>query len=251
MKQGDFTALAKNYINRPGYSSLVLDVLSRALELGEDSQVADVGAGTGKLTELLFERFQGLTAVEPNDEMRSEGVRLTPGEIDWRAGSAEENDLEDDRYDWITMASSFHWTNPETALPRISRALKPGAAFSIMWNPRNIVISEFHTNIEAGIREIVPELKRVSSGAAHNTKDWTDVLGSTGHFDSVFFVEACHEEIMTADRYLGAWRSVNDIQAQAGPERWEKIMAFIEEEISGLEEIVVPYKTRAWTCKKR
>lgn len=54
MKQGDFTNLAKDYINRPGYSLDVLRMIARTAGMDrKDFLVADVGAGTGKLTENL------------------------------------------------------------------------------------------------------------------------------------------------------------------------------------------------------
>ena len=63
------------------------------------------------------------------------------------------------------------------------------------------------------------------------------------------YSEQEYDVIMSVERYMGAWHSTNDIQAQAGPETWAKIIRMIENEISGMKEIVVPYKTRAWTAK--
>jgi hypothetical protein len=74
---------------------------------------------------------------------------------------------------------------------------------------------------------------------------------STGHFDRLVFLEAPHQELMTKERYLGAWRSVNDIQAQAGPERFAKILDAIAEEIRDLDVVAVPYKTRAWIVQAK
>ena len=56
MKHGDFTELAKFYGNRPGYSKVVLECLKNHVfnTVGE-GKVADIGAGTGKLTENLAE----------------------------------------------------------------------------------------------------------------------------------------------------------------------------------------------------
>ncbi len=58
MKHGDFTELAKYYVDRPGYSLELLKILKNHIirEQGrEEVIVADVGAGTGKLTENLEE----------------------------------------------------------------------------------------------------------------------------------------------------------------------------------------------------
>lgn len=253
MEQGDFTALAKSYINRPGYSSTVLRVIGSSIEAftSTDFLVADVGAGTGKLTENLLEMDLRCIAVEPNDEMRKEGVRYTDKfDVEWRAGSGEATGLETSSADWVLMASSFHWVDTEKGLSEFHRILKPGGHFSALWNPRDLARSELHTRIEDRIYSIVPELKRVSSGGSKYTGSLYADLISTGHFEDCFFVEAEHEVVMSKDRYLGAWYSVNDIQSQAGPKRFEEIIAAISSEIADLEEIPVPYKTRAWTVRR-
>ena len=253
MKLGDFTQLAASYHNRAGYSKIVLTNLARYTYALEDPNfsIVDVGAGTGKLTENLFEMGLRCVAVEPNDAMRAEGIKYTKRfNVDWRSGSGEETGLESGFANWIFMASSFHWVDRDKGLKEFHRVLKPGGFFTALWNPRDLESSPLHMRLEEIVYEIAPEIKRVSSGSAKYRGDLHKDLISGGHFKDCLFVEANHEEVMTKERYLGAWRSVNDIQAQAGPERFEKMMAAIEAEISPLDEIVVPYKTRAWTVQR-
>lgn len=252
MKQGDFTKLAKDYINRPGYSLDVLRMIGRNAGMDRrDFRVADVGAGTGKLTEDLSQL--GLTgcAVEPNDAMRAEGIKAFAknSAFVWSKGSAEHTGLESNSFDWVLMGSSFHWTNTEEALEEFHRILKPGGYFTAIWNPRNIEGNELHERIEAMIAEEVPELKRVSSGSKNNIGDIESKLLSTKYFKNLIFVEAGYDIAMSRERYIGAWRSVNDIQAQAGPERFEKIISNIMAITESCDEIVVPYKSRAWTVQ--
>lgn len=54
---------------------------------------------------------------------------------------------------------------------------------------------------------------------------------------------------MDKARYLGAWHSVNDIQAQAGESRWQEILSMIEDKIKDMDIIQIPYKIRAWSVK--
>jgi SAM-dependent methyltransferase len=42
--------------------------------------------------------------------------------------------LEEGAYDLGYAATSFHWLDPELALPRIKAALKPGGWFATWWN---------------------------------------------------------------------------------------------------------------------
>ena len=149
------------------------------------------------------------------------------------------------------MGSSFHWANVNEALSEFNRILKSKGIFTAVYNPRDIEKNELHQTIEKKIKEIVPELNRISSGASHNVFGIEQKLLSSPYFGELFFCEAAHVERMTKERYLGAWLSVNDIQVQAGKERWEKILMMIEEEIFSMNELEIPYKTRAWTVIKK
>jgi ubiquinone/menaquinone biosynthesis C-methylase UbiE len=252
VKHGDFTALAKEYIHRPGYSHAVLLLLMDAIRAQRsDFAVADIGAGTGKLTEdLLALGAKKITAVEPNDAMRAEGIKTTGRRVEWQKGTGEETGLSMASADWLLMASSFHWVDASRGLPEFHRVLRPGGRFTALWNPRDLERSDLMMRIETRIREIVPGLTRVSSGGGKYTEGMYEKLVSTGHFEDVVFVEAQHEVRMEPERYIGAWRSVNDIQVQAG-RKWPAVLEAIESAITGLETVVVPYKTRSWTARRR
>jgi len=254
MKQGDFTKLAKDYIYRTGYSQIVLKSLASYMgAFRENFVVADVGAGTGKLTENLLQLGFSGYAVEPNDAMRAEGIRLLGADqrIKWQKGSAEITELPDSSVDWVLMGSSFHWTDQQVALKEFHRILKPNGFFTALWNPREIEKSDREKNIEKMISRLVPNLKRVSSGSKKYTENLEETLLSSSYFDNLIFMDSPHEVSVSPDHYLGAWRSVNDIQAQAGEQIFCDILENIAKEISGLHQVVVPYRTRAWTVQAR
>ncbi|MBK1964589.1 class I SAM-dependent methyltransferase [Campylobacter novaezeelandiae] len=254
MKQGDFTKVAKHYHNRPAYSSMLIEKLIRCINdtNKQNLNVVEVGAGTGKLTKILANEFGlNIVAVEPNDNMREEGIKYTKdySNITWKKGSGEETNIESNVADWVIMASSFHWTDPKKSLPEFNRILTGGGYFTAIWNPRHIVKGSVFDEIETEIKNIVPELDRVSSGT-QNVKKWEEILVSTGDFTDCFFMECDYKELWDKERYLGAWHSVNDIQAQAGEKRWKEILDMIEAKISHMQSIEIPYKIRAWTARK-
>lgn len=254
MKHGDFTALAKDYIHRPSYSQMALKIIGTYAGMNRtDFKVADIGAGTGKLTKCL--ESIGLTgdAVEPNDAMRAEGIKAFANDASfiWHKGAAEATGLADKSYNWVLMGSSFHWANTQQALEEFHRIVIRGGVFTALWNPRVIEGDELQERIERMIEKEIPGLQRVSSGAKGKIGNIEAQLLSTPYFSDLFFVECPHEERMSKERYLGVWRSVNDIQVQAGERRFQKILANIKEMIAPYDEILVRYKTRAWSVIAR
>ncbi|TXE78380.1 methyltransferase domain-containing protein [Campylobacter peloridis] len=254
MKQGDFSEVAKHYHNRPAYSNMLIQKLIKCVnDKNKDTlKVVEVGAGTGKLTKMLADDFNlTIDAIEPNDNMREEGIKFTQNSsnITWHKGSGEQTNMPNNYADWVIMASSFHWTDPTKSLPEFARVLNRGGYFTAIWNPRHISEGSIFHEIEEEIKNIVPELTRVSSGS-QNVKKWEEILVSTGDFKDCFFMECDYFELMDKQRYMGAWHSVNDIQAQAGKARWEEILKMIENKISSMDIIKIPYKIRAWTALK-
>ena len=135
------------------------------------------------------------------------------------------------------------------ALTEFHRILKPGGYFTAIWNPRDIEGNELHERIERVIYDMLPGMKRVSSGGKNNIGNIEEKLLSTKYFGHIVFAEAPHTVTMSKNRYMGVWRSVNDIRVQAGEERFGEILRQIETIIAPYEEIVVPYRSRAWTVQ--
>nr|MDQ5839400.1 class I SAM-dependent methyltransferase [Acidobacteriota bacterium] len=72
-----FSSRVENYIKyRPGYPPSVVELLADECGLTPASVVADVGSGTGILSELLLRNGNRVYGVEPNREMREAGARL-------------------------------------------------------------------------------------------------------------------------------------------------------------------------------
>ncbi len=164
---GDFTVLATHYNKyRVGYHDDILSaILGMFSSSPSDLDVVDVGAGTGIWTRMMAARGCRCRAVEPNQAMREAG-KSSNGEmnIEWMEGSAEQVPLANGSCDWLTMASSFHWTQFERALEEFHRLLRPGGWFTCLWNPRAVEMHPITLDIERAIERIVPELERKSSG---------------------------------------------------------------------------------------
>lgn len=250
MKHGDFTELAKFYVNRPGYSLTVLKCLRDYIfnSIGTGC-VSDIGAGTGKLTENLQKIGLEGYAVEPNDKNAHGSRKVSMGKICLVSRFSRAYRFEGQQRKVGVNGFFFHWTDYSQAMKEFYRILVPGGFFTAIWNPRDIESSELHKRIEYAVYSEVPGMKRVSSGKSVTTEEMKEKMLGGNYFKNIIFMEAPHTEIMTKQRYMDTWKSVNDIQVQAGEEGFQRILNSIENIIKDFDEIEVPYLSRAWTVQ--
>jgi len=255
IKAGDFTGLAKDYsLNRPDYCHSVLKGLLGLLDKPvQQIDFADVGAGTGIWSRMVHGAgVRSVVAVEPNDDMRENGITDSKGtSIRWLAGKAEETGLADSSVDWISMASSFHWADFSLATKEFHRILKPKARFTALWNPRLIEVNPLLVEIETHLRSLNPNMKRVSSGRSGITETLTQKLLDSPYFEDVVYLEGRHIIEMDQERYLGAWRSVNDLRVQLGPKGFESFLGFVEKRLRDVKVVEATYLTRAWSARRK
>jgi ubiquinone/menaquinone biosynthesis C-methylase UbiE len=123
-----FGAVAATYDRaRPPICLRLLDRAQQALELAPSAHVLDLGAGTGRLTRELVQRFDRVVAVEPDDKMRA---LIDVGTI--FAGSAEAIPLEDASVDAAFVGEAFHWFDARRALTELARVLVPRGGLALI-----------------------------------------------------------------------------------------------------------------------
>lgn len=132
-----FSGRVENYIKyRPGYSPALLELLRSKYGLTLESVIADMGSGTGILTEMFLKNGNQVFAVEPNDEMRSAAEKLLGGYPNFTsvATKAEASGLGANSVDFVTAGQAFHWFDRLAARTEFIRILKPEGWVVLAWN---------------------------------------------------------------------------------------------------------------------
>lgn len=243
----DYTKLADAYLKRPDYADAAIDAIV-ALAGGRAGEVCDVGAGVAHLTMMLAARGWDVTAVEPNDAMRANGVKRTAAysNVRWFEGTGENTGQPDGAYDLVTFGSSFNVTDRQLALKETRRILRPRGWFACMWNHRDLN-DTVQARIEAIIRESVP-----SYGYGTRREDQTAVINASGLFGPVVHLDSGVTHHQSVTECVEAWRSHATLERQAGA-RFAEVVANIERYLAGLgaAEITIPYTTNVWVAQLR
>ena len=136
-----FSNRAADYVRyRPGYPPELLDVLRKECDLRPGHVIADIGSGTGFLSELFLKNGNRVFGVEPNREMREAGELHLQS---YRAfvsveGSAEATTLPEACADFVAAGQAFHWFEPEKTRAEFRRILRPQGWVVAIWNFREM-----------------------------------------------------------------------------------------------------------------
>jgi SAM-dependent methyltransferase len=134
-----FSSRAFYYVRgRPGYPSDLVEFFRSTLGVRANSPIADVGSGTGLLTELLLDLGGPVYAIEPNLEMRRAAEERLVHHPNFQTvdAAAEATGLGDKSIYLITAGQAAHWFDRPEAHREFGRILMPHGWLALVWNQR-------------------------------------------------------------------------------------------------------------------
>jgi SAM-dependent methyltransferase len=205
--------------------------------------VADIGAGTGKLTKELLKLGLTVKSVEPNDAMRAIGIQNTKSPSgSWSVGTGEATGLPSSSVYAVFFGSSFNVVNQSLALLEATRILSPNGWFACMWNHRDLS-DPIQQKVESIIKSFIPHY---SYGLRR--EDPTATINSSGYFSEVKSIERSFGWSMPRADIVAAWKSHATLRRQAGSDSlFDSIVKNISRYLDRLpDQIEVPYTTRIY-----
>ncbi len=134
-----FSGRARDYaLYRPSYPPALIEALISEASFAPGKVVADVGAGTGKLSALFAEHGAVVCCIEPNPEM----LRVCARELaamkncHFLRATAEHTGLASCSIDMVSAGQSFHWFDTRSAAREFLRILRPDGCVFVVWNTR-------------------------------------------------------------------------------------------------------------------
>ncbi|MGN6252382.1 MAG: class I SAM-dependent methyltransferase [Marmoricola sp.] len=197
--------------------------------------VLELGAGTGKLTEVLVTAGHRVIATDPSPEMLA---RLRARVVPFAVGvaGAEAIPAPSRSVDVVVGAQAFHWFDHRRALPEIARVLRPGGTLALVWNQRD---------------ESIPWVRRLGAlmGTEGQDQDLVAPLRDSPLFGWVEEQTFRSWQRLDREGLLDLASSRSSVSVLAEPERQEvlrRVLALYDDYGRGHEGMLLPYLTRCY-----
>jgi SAM-dependent methyltransferase len=233
--------------SRPSYPGEALDWLRDRIEIGPDSRVVEVGAGTGLFTRLLLETGAKALATDPVAEMLAHLASTVPS-VATAIATAEALPVAAESVDAVICATAFHWFATPQVLAEFRRVLRPGGRIGLIWNVRD--------NEVPWVRRLSEITDRYQDDAPRQkSQAWRDVFPAPG-FTPLHETEMRYDHAGSPEEVvIGRTLSTSFIAALPEDRRAslvDEVRAMIAAtpELAGKSEVRFPYVTRAYDCRR-
>jgi SAM-dependent methyltransferase len=267
-----FGAVARDYDRlRPGPPPQAVDWLLPARR----DVVVDLGAGTGLLTRALSGKGGRIIAIEPDERMRSV-LTARSGDVEVLEGRGEAIPLPDGSADAVFVSTAWHWMDPELAVPEISRVLRDGGRFGVIWTGREPAIEWLHVDewfaealADTGPASGQEPADQPPAGRRFFDPDPADVIPTDELIrdgerrqvrlpDGTFFTNI-ETQVFRFSRYmpvtdivdmLGTYSKVITASRELRDTGRARAAAALAEQFPGAAELAVPMRSRCWRADR-
>lgn len=220
---------------RPSYPADAVDWMTGSGR----SMVLELGAGTGKLTEVLHRAGHDVLATDPLADMLGVLAERVPAHH--VVATAEQIPVRSRSVDVVVCGQSFHWFDHRLAMPEIARVLRPGGILALAWN-----------TYDEGI-PWVKRLKRLLSPPG-DSDDSSMPLMESPYFGFVDSSQFRFWQPHTAKTLADLARSVSHVATMSESARNDvlaKVDSLYAEYGRGHDGMMVPYITRCYRAVVR
>ena len=209
----------------------------------EPCSVLELGAGTGKLTEVLVGLGHDVFATDPDDAM----LDILSGKLpDVRAtsGTAEQIPTGDSLYDVVVVGQAFHWFDHAKALAEIGRVLRTDGRLAVVQNERDERIP--------WVRKLGKLIGKQTGLTEEGGFDPTSILDDSGFFSAVEAQTFRHWQVV--DRHsiqdlVQSRSNIATLEPEAQEQKRREVLAFYDDYGRGMDGMQLPYNCRAWRAQ--
>jgi SAM-dependent methyltransferase len=193
---------------RPSYPAAMIDHIERAVKLGPQSRLLEIGCGPGKATILFAERGYEILCIEPGSNLIDIAAENLGGyPVSFIHCLFEDWQETPHAFDLVYSGQAFHWIPQEVGYEKAAAALKPGGYLALFWNRAPSRGDALRREIDAVYQRCAPELideaKQNPKELAKFEMEQAAEIQASGLFHDVAVLRFPWSQPYTTEQYLG------------------------------------------------
>lgn len=238
---------------RPGYPLEMVDALVRCTGLNASSATLEIGAGSGKATELFLKYGFRIHCIDVGENLVKKGKEKFHNEpqVTYECARFENIERLEEKYDTIFAAQSFHWIPQPVGYQKCASLLKDGGYLTTFWNMYLYDDREEHMELirlskkYGGFADFVTEEE-----AKIRIQQRTAEIEKSSYFEKPLVLKFHWEQSYTLEEYYGFVQTGNRFLQLTQQEK-ENAKKDLQEYFQKFHTMVRPYLTVLYLSKKR
>ena len=136
-KESEMFNQAADYYDkyRPSYPLEIIDTVIKKTGIKKGSKIVEIGAGSGKATELFAGKGFHILCIEPGEDLVKIGNdKFKDDTIEFKCSRFEHYDFSDQDWDVVLAAQAFHWVPQPQGYEKCASILKSNGHLAVFWN---------------------------------------------------------------------------------------------------------------------
>ncbi len=198
------------------------------------SKILEIGAGSGKATELFVNKGLNITCIEPGENLALEGEKKfkNTGQVQYIVNRFEDWIEVPEYFDLVFSAQAFHWVPKPIGFEKSYNTLKPGKYLGLFWNfyystGENVEL-ELHKLFEEFPLAYIDTKESLEKRIQKNIREIQDCQ----YFTNIEVLQYPWSQVSNTEEYLGFIRTGNGYLTLTEDERRlaeERLTAIIED----------------------
>lgn len=121
---------------RPRYSQELINRVVELAQLQKDASILELGCGPGTATTSFAQLGFSMVCLEPSQDtyqLARQNCAAYP-DVEIKNSTFEEWELENNKFNAVLAATSFHWISPDMGFQKAAEALKENGFLILLWN---------------------------------------------------------------------------------------------------------------------
>ena len=217
--QSEVFDLASDYYDkfRPSYPQELINCIISETGIGSNSRILEIGAGSGKATELFVSKGFNMYCIEPGENLAAVALkRFAPtGLVDYCTCRIEDWEEKKEHFDLAISAQAFHWVPKPIGFLKCASALKFKGFIGLFWN----LYLTYDEPIDVELCETGMFLLQSEASCEERINSHIEEIKSSGCFNEAMVYKFPWSQKYTADEYIGFMKTGNSYLSASEDDR--------------------------------